>query len=383
MQEKVFKFIKKNQSIYWAYFLLLADRMLAYVTIFSSSFMSMVRILGLGILAITLLHKIFSADMKSRIFILFFSSLFFIVYITAKSPSLLVIFFLMVGMPDVEFSEFIEKDMFCRLILFIFVVIMYYLGMTNNFFSYRSGEFIRSSMGFANPNTAGLFLMTLFADYCYLRFNHMNLKNYLFIILGIIMIKYICDSRTNEIALILLLVLNILLTKVPFKEFFKNTLKYIIFFIPVGILAMSLFLGYQYNGQGIYQKLNHSLSSRLSFSHYYLTHYDYTLFGQKIVRVNSREAKEKDIERYILDNSYLSLVINFGILPTIGFMFLIFTTFFTAYRENNLAIISLIIVFFIIGFFENYLYLFQSNVYILYFSNVFFKKKGGVVDEKI
>ena len=383
MQEKFLKFIKKNPAIYWSYFLLLADRMLAYVTIFPSKLMSMVRLLGLGILAITLLYKMIHTDNKNRIFIIIFSFLFFSVYITARSPSLLVLFFLMIGMPDVEFSEFIKKDMLCRLILFIFVIIMYYLGMTNNFLSYRSDGFIRSSMGFANPNTAGLFLMTLFADYCYLRFNHMNLKDYLLIILGIIIIKYTCDSRTNEIALILLLVLNILLTKVPFKGILRKALKYLIFFIPIGILAMSLFLSYQYNGQGIYQKLNHSLSSRLSFSHYYVTHYDYTLFGQKIIRVNSREAKEKNIERYILDNSYLSLIINFGILPTIGFMYLIFATYFTAYREKNLAIISLIIVFFIIGFFENYLYLFQSNVYILYFSNFLFKKKGGIVDEKI
>ena len=375
------KFKELNNNYYFAYFLLLSNRMFSNIT-FMKHINTILKALGIFLLLIGILLRIKNNTFKKNLILFILSIIFSISFLTSKDPKLLVLFLIIIGAPDINFNEFIKKDMIIRFCLMIFVLIMYYFNFTESFLTHNSNGFFVSSMGFSHPNTFALHIMTLCLDFIYLNFHKMKFLYYIIIAGFIYIINALTGSRTSEIAIIIMIILNIIITKTNINIFKRNWLKYVICVIPILILIASLFLSYNYNGEGIYKDINKIVTNRLRFANWYLDNYDINLFGQKIIKVSTIEAANKKIDRHILDNAYISLLLNYGIIPTITFLMIIFSAINKSYKEKNKAIITLIIIYFLIGFVETYLYLFYANIYLIYLTtHPHNKMKEMILDE--
>ena len=378
MFNKIIKKVEElNDNYYFAYFLLLSDRMFSNI-IFMKYINLVLRVLGLSFLLVGVFFRMKNNTFKKNLMLIVFLIIFSISFLTSQDPKLLVLFLIIIGAPNLNFNEFIKKDMIIRFGFMTFVLIMYHFNFTENFLTRNSNGLYVSSMGFSHPNNFALHIMTLCLDFIYLNFHKMKFPYYV-IILGIIyIINRFTGSRTSEIAIIVMIILNILLTRINI-DIFKKWLKYVICAIPILILIVSLFLSYNYNGKGIYKTVNKIVTNRLRFSHWYLDNYDINLFGQKIVRVSTVKAANKKIERHILDNAYISLLLNYGIVPFIAFLIMIYNIINKSFREKNRAMITLIIVYFLIGFVETYLYLFYVNIYLIYYTTQLYNKKKELI----
>ena len=203
--------------------------------------------------------------------------------------------------------------------------------------------------------------MSMFFEYLYIKnysFDYKNLiKTIILCVITLYFLSY-AESRSCEISIyiyIILYIVNFIKHKYNNNPVSnaknKNLGLVIILLFTVISIYLSKHLDYEF-----VKNLNKTLSGRISIQNYYLYNYKIKLFGQNINYKMS------------LDNAYLRLLINYGIIGYSAFLLILNKMLKESKKQNNLYFIIISLLFY--GIMEWFLIRPGLNIFLVFFSTI-------------
>ena len=354
---------------YLAYFLILSAGVLTNVH-FLSGYVAIAGNIAYAMLFLIFIlraHRSSHMNMAIKVIVLF--ALFASFYVSSELQ-VIKLYFLIIAFQGMDLGKFIRYDLMLKLLLIAVVLSFYFLGLTDTYYMVREGGQIRSSMGFAHPNAFGAMLLSLCIAIYYLKFEKLNFLYYLFFFAVSLVIRYFSDSRTSQLAIILLCIMHFVYKKTLGKIFTKKTVLFVISNSFLIFTVLSILLAYLYKiGNPYIIDLSKLLTGRIELMHLFMEEYDITLLGNKIEIVNAQSAVQTGRSFWVLDNGYLMLLLRYGIITYLILAVIIHNGIKKLFSNNNYACAIILFVFFIAGITETYFYTIIVNTFLLVFSN--------------
>ena len=294
-------------------------------------------------------------------------------YFLSKDNIILKAIMLIIASKDINFKKFIKFDLVIKVIFCFIIIIFSQIGIAENYVILRADGTIRQSLGFSHPNALAAYWLSICCDYIYLAFNKNKIIKLFICTIITFIIGYITDSRTVIICVSLMIILLL------YNNYLNNKIiKKIVIFLPYLLFALSLSLAYLYKSSDLIKNIDCLLSKRIYYTEQYLQKYDINLFGQKIETVSTVQSRLLNISPQILDNSYIVLLLKFGIILLFCSCLLLSLRLKLSYRERDKLLIIILIIFMIVGLFENWLIKINYNPFILSFSSLIYRERKKI-----
>ena len=294
-------------------------------------------------------------------------------YFLSKDNIILKAIMLIIASKDINFKKFIKFDLVIKVIFCFIIIIFSQIGIAENYVILRADGTIRQSLGFSHPNALAAYWLSICCDYIYLAFNKNKIIKLFICTITTFIIGYITDSRTVIICVSLMIILLL------YNNYLNNKIiKKIVIFLPYLLFALSLSLAYLYKSSDLIKNIDRLLSKRIYYTEQYLQKYDINLFGQKIETVSTVQSRLLNISPQILDNSYIVLLLKFGIILLFCSCLLLSLRLKLSYRERDKLLIIILIIFMIVGLFENWLIKINYNPFILSFSSLIYRERKKI-----
>ena len=376
--------IRLNKLIFYvSYTLIIFSTMFKQVTGINN-LLETLSTIGIMLLLINCVSSINKLNIN-KVLILFISVLMAVITkITSKSNTIFILILLIIAAKNIKLEELIKYDLKIKIPFMIIIVVLYFLRMTDVNLHYRNG-IIRHSMGFSNPNVFSTYILAIIVEYLYLRRKKVNAKDLIIIIIGIFIIDFYADSRTQIFCLIIL-ALIVYINKYTGKKFLNNSIvNFIVSNIFIILTIFSLLIIYFYGqGNDIVQDIDVQTSGRIKQISGVFNEYDVNLFGNKLDLVTSLQAKLTGKQQTALDNVYIYSLLSYGIIPFIIMCIAMKKYMKTTIKENEDILRTIMLVFLIGGLMERFCIEVQYNIFLLYFSYIIYdnkNKKEKVLEE--
>jgi len=282
-----------------------------------------------------------------------------ILYCITYNFTVLKYIILLISTLSFNFETLIKNDFRIKLFLTCSNVLLDFCDLTQTKLFVRPDGTIRYTLGFVHPNTFGFYAMILVLEFFYLNREKKSIKPYLFSILMFILNWKISDSRTSAIIILFVIFYNLIrrnnkLNSILYNRIIKRIVTYSFFILTV----ISIFLGISYNmHNSVTEKMNEILSYRPQNYELYLSNYPIKVTGNELP--NSVKGK-------FLDNSYLLLLINLGLLQYLVYAYLITETFRKLYRQKDKDyLIVVLLLLLIYGMMETMVIKATMNTFLL------------------
>ena len=376
--------IRLNKLIFYvSYTLIIFSTMFKQVTGINN-LLETLSTIGIMLLLINCVSNINKLNIN-KVLILFISVLMAVITkITSKSNTIFILILLIIAAKNIKLEELIKYDLKIKIPFMIIIVVLYFLRMTDVNLHYRNG-IIRHSMGFSNPNVFSTYILAIIVEYLYLRRKKVNAKDLIIIIIGIFIIDFYADSRTQIFCLIIL-ALIVYINKYTGKKFLNNSIvNFIVSNIFIILTIFSLLIIYFYGqGNDIVQDIDVQTSGRIKQISEVFNEYHVNLFGNKLDLVTSLQAKLTGKQQTALDNVYIYSLLSYGIIPFIIMCIAMKKYMKTTIKENEDILRTIMLVFLIGGLMERFCIEVQYNIFLLYFSYIIYdnkNKKEKVLEE--
>lgn len=325
----------------------------------------------IGALALLLKILFTKYNKKEFLFIIICGLIGISSFVITKKPTLLLTCMCLIGLKDIKLDQTYNFMYKIRLITFIGLISLALLGIIDNtsLQMWRNGNMdIRYSLGFGHPNTLHLSLFILIALYIYTHYDKLKIRHYLLLMAINLIIFYFSVSRTGIIVTTILILLTFLSKN--FKRINKiiNKLPSKIYLI---LMALAFLTGLLYGKLPILNTLDNIFNGRIAYTHYFLTTYNYSLFGHNISLDNNA----------LFDNGYIFLYTQYGIIGLLFISYLIIKICNDIEKNKNSKKAVLVISFLIYIFTES----FSPNIFmniILFFIIDCIYNKGSESNEK-
>lgn len=360
--------LTRRGIFFFAYILLIFRSMMSNVTILTP-FFPLIKNLSFLILIISFIMQCNHFTKKQLFKILAITISLLIVYYFSDDNTLLILFLLIISLDDIEFNSFLKYDLAIKIVFFCIVILCYKLNLTTNYFMYRIDGTIRSSMGFSHPNVFGMYLFNICADYFCIKYNKLKARDCLLLLIVYLIISISSDSRSSQYGLLIILGLTFLSKASKDKFFEKKWVITILKMLPIIFISIMMYSMIEYSdGNTLFQKINIQLSNRLYYWNYFFNNYGINIFGNKITYINTYQASLlSSVKASVLDNSFLYILINYGLCGFSIFYMMIIKTLDFAKKNKKIPIIIMMTTYLIIGIFENIVFRYQYNAFIFYF----------------
>lgn len=234
--------------------------------------------------------------------------------IVADYSFLFEVAFLIVGAKNVSFDKILKEYLVIGILILIAALVASQVGLIENLVYPSARGMDRKAFGTIYPTdfAAHLFYLNL----AWLCINNRKVKLWdVLITVALIFIVFLeCGAYTSTICLGLCIVAEITIWICKKKNYEP---KYLTTFtwMPVLMGAMFIILTHLYRG-GVqfWDRLNQVLSLRLQISAQGVQQYGYSLFGQNIAEVGNGGAVETRDNYFFLDDSYLRIALEYGVL---------------------------------------------------------------------
>lgn len=299
-------------------------------------------------------------------------------WIISDSNILAILVLFIIAAKNIKFENIIKYDFKLRVVLTSIVVLLYVLDLTENHYIYRENGDIRSSMGFSHPNTFGIYILLLCAEYIYLNYKKMTWKSYVVILIVDILLIYFANSRASVIAILLLLVgtalCKITKNKIIENKLVKNLLPYLfIIFTLISIILCTLYNPVNF----VIRQINDLLSGRIYLAKKYLEDYDVNLFGNELEIVSTYEAENTGEEARVLDNGFINIILQYGIVNYIFLVIMLYIAIQKALSEKDYILCIIMSIYIVVGILENGAFTLYKNTFLIYISNaIYFNNKN-------
>ena len=222
---------------------------------------------------------------------------------------------------DVDFDLICRTVAICSTVCIVLVISLSLLGVLPNVVQERSYSFglisERRSLGFQHVNFLGGYVLLSVMSVLYLKRGKVGLLGYgIFLLLVAFLYQYV-NTKTSAALLAMMMVLLFLSQ----HRLSGNVFLLLCALLVSGSLVLSFVLPYLYRPDVPFMTLIDELSSRrLSLDAMFLKSYSVAPFGQKLILVSSIEANQTGIAMAVLDNTYLHLLLRFGLVPFILYL---------------------------------------------------------------
>ena len=272
-------------------------------------------------------------------------------YICSGEKGLLIYFTMMLGMKGIHEKKVIRAGLIilsaCYFALYLLTItgIMPELNHMNKRRGY--GFLLRHSLGYPYPNTTHttLLILVIFFFYLYEAKNIRDLLKVSIIAMLVNLYVYLYTvSLTGLISITLYLIINIYLQLRTERSGLENLLINLLFpaVVIFSIVGPLLATG------SAFDFLNKLLHKRYEYALYYLTTEKVTLFGSYF--------KAPPTNWYMLDNSFLYLFLQLGVIPFILVCALYILWIKSLVKENKKRKLAVIITFCFIGMSDPFLF---------------------------
>lgn len=298
---------------------------------------------------------------NSLLFILIAILLGFFSYIFSGDNAFLIMVLLIISAKRINFDKVVKFDLIIKIIFVLFVLLLYKYGGTEYIFRYRDDGTKRLAMGFGHPNVFGAYLFYICMCICNLKYKNMKIKDYIILLICLYVSHFICNSRSSEISILLLIIFS----------FFSNCFEKIIFkrkilkYLPFVCFIISILLSqlYLYNNC-IALFLDNLLNKRIYYSAIVSKNVGLSLFGYNL----------SNIVTYGLDNAYLNIFYQYGIFAAILLFYCIFRVIIYAQKKYDFKLLMSMFVILIYAIMEKFSFHIEYNVFLLTISNLIFFK---------
>ena len=303
--------------------------------------------------------------------IIIFGGIFFINAVL-NDFSLVMMLLFVVLFPNNLDPKILGKKIVCVLLFtYIFIIILAALGIINNYVEYRFlDNTIRFAMGFVSPNACATYFLyvVLIAIYSW---EPKSWKLYV-LCLYIFMISYIYVMTDSRMAMIYELFLFVFIisekigNKRKYEFFYPAVCIAFLLMMSLSIMVIIFFADYQNEW---YIILNQLFSSRLGSIVNFYNEYGINLLGNSIETHGIREATMHSVKWAGIDNSYVYLLIKYGIIIfVVFFVGFIYTARQMKKRKDYLGALYLVFIC-LIGLTENVMCKVEINYGIIIFAS--------------
>lgn len=223
----------------------------------------------------------------------------------------------------VDFRRMLKNIYVWEGLLVILIIFLALIGLTTDRLYFR-GEQVRHSLGFKYSTYAPLFLLTLSSIYLYLRKGNLKLIELITLYLLAILMYVLTDTRFEPALVVVLASVFYGYQKWGNEKWKKVIRKVITWIVPVALLVSALAVVAYDPNNSIWRKINSFTSDRLSLSSEVIKEYGVKAFGNSIEWVGLSRIYEGDNsndEYNAVDNAYLKILVQFGALAMIIFVY--------------------------------------------------------------
>lgn len=284
----------------------------------------------------------------------------------------------LVASRGIDFRNFFKVDIYIRSLLFLFIAISSYFGVIHDVVMYRVDGVSRTSFGFLQPNTAGALILSIMLEYIVIRFKKIHLFDYVILGSVALFVFYTTNSRSSFIGIIVAMALTAFLKAKERRNSFSKFTVMVLTIMPVVFAVLSYIAVAFYNSQSnIWYLLDRLFSGRIHLINYFINAYPLKLFGQHVLLADPMNLKNTYF--LVMDNSYISILLKYGILAITFFLFLYSYKVKKSFDSaNELPLVIPVIVMCAVGLMETELYYPAYNISLMYLMH----RSNIVKDEK-
>ncbi|WP_295731881.1 polymerase [uncultured Limosilactobacillus sp.] len=280
-----------------------------------------------------LLYKIFVIDRwrkRELIAIILIMLASIITWRTAHISDYLFLFPLIFGAKNIYFKDIVKWYLYFNTVFMLSIMGISLLKIIPNLIYYSDHRPTRYALGMVFPSNIAAFFLFMALAYCYVRFNRLNLWDYLGIfIIGCVGMK-LTNTRLDFLATVLIIPIMIIAQR-AYRG--KTLSRYLgsFFWMAIPVTAWVVIVGsYFYDKQNYFlKKLNDLSSGRLILGHDAFQRYKPNLFGRSITEYSyagvkghkyASEVGSISHNYFYIDSSYLRMLLLWG---TISFIIII------------------------------------------------------------
>lgn len=310
-------------------------------------------------------------DIKKWGIIILFFILSLISYFKTQDTLFIQLSLMLFCSINLSFEKIIKSDIVFKVFILLFNLLFHFSGLTITSYFVRRG-IERQAFGFIHPNLFGFFVIILIFEIVLLYEISSRMKASLFLLITTpaFILLNMAASRAAQLSLLLFSILFLLNKLLNRKSIIFLNYKFSGLMIFILLIFGTVQLTYLYPQNSIVVTLNNILSNRLLFQSIFLRNYNFSLFGNIV-----------DYSRYVLDNSYLRLLLNYGTITSSMFAYIFYSSLRKAKNNYTMQLVFVTLMFY--GLMEWYMLRPFLNIFLVYFmcdNNIF---KGSLDDEKI
>lgn len=238
----------------------------------------------------------------------------------------LVLFFAITQ--DVELDDVLISYKWSLVIPSVSIALLSLTGVVDLYFR---GAKVALEFGMQNPNTVPVIVFAIIVAFNLQREERLNGKILLVEAIVCFFLYYFCRARTAGIVFTLYIVLLVLFRNAKRVNRMMVGLQYLFLILVCVSIAVAILF---HSRTVIWYQINNMLSGRPRAWDLYLTRYGIKFFGQKI-----------DLTIAALDNAYLRLIIQYGILTFMAYLYLFVHLSRYAYKNENMVLIFSVIAY--------------------------------------
>ena len=332
---------------------------------------------GLKICALLILvFSFFMSKYRKKELYVYSLLLVFLLIISYKlnDTRILYTYLFIVSFPRAEFKKVVKVDLVVRMTGFVITNALYFFGMAQDIILYRDGS-IRHSFGYNHPNTCFAMLIISGIDLLVLIFANKRVtkKQACSICLYLcVMLVYAVNTGSRTGLFVFLLIFALIILEHDFKIVSKHkNIAGIFQYSSLIVCGISIFIAALYNKFPNLLRLNTIFTNRLSSMAYFWNNYKPSLFGQILTKVSTQQAELLNTRALVLDNMYINLILQYGVLFTIIFLLIYIITSKRLKTDNQYIYLIIMSGLAIYGFAEGLPLNIDYNVYLLLIGYVY------------
>ena len=286
------------------------------------------------------------------IFVIFGISIVMLSTFFSGTSTFLFFSLFFIGAFNIDIHSFLKNDLKIRIFMLLLIFSLFLIGVFPDMISYR-GDIIRHSLGFRHPNTLGAFIFLICFEILLVNWNNLRFKHYFISISLLFLNNYINNSRSSLLTGIVIICFIFLIKTFP--SFLNNSIvKKILLISPFIIISIILLIVTKEKiGPLNFDKLNLLSSGRISLYKSIYNYYGVDIFGQQLPTLSKEFAERYFLQYHILDNVYLTLLINYGIVAISLSGITIFSILSKAIKDKKYIFLVVVVCYLIFGITEN------------------------------
>lgn len=262
------------------------------------------------------------------------------------------------ALKHVNYRSLLKCVFFALIMSFACIVGLCFIGKISDDTFYRGESAVRHSFGYQHPNTLAIRVFELCAIFVCIKQKRLRYVHSIVFFAVMIIVKYFTDS-TSAVTMLGALAFSVLFICYANKtnngqvnslkkivRFCMDKVKYIILLMPV--LATIFVI----NSSLLKTMVSGTLLSRVIQAENYYTAYGIKVFGN-VLQINNKNDNWSLISNlYTLDNAYMYMLLGYGIIAFILFLYAEVKLFLLFARKRNYEILTVLALYAIYGFME-------------------------------